>query len=109
MSSKTREETETSFWQNAADRNTWEVFTEDEYWITRLEKAGAVLVGELSGGGRRYTIRGNQLGLRKGQKKPMSDERKAQLAARMRSMRETLNAMDETKLTDDSVEMGTAS
>lgn len=86
MASLTLEEMETSIYCNATDRSTWHVYSDDPVWQRRLEAAGATLVQETHGGGRKYTLRSDQLTLRKG-KRAVSDERKAQLAARLRAMR----------------------
>lgn len=82
----TNEEIETAFYQNAADRSTWNLYTNDAVWMRRLEALGIPADKEHYGGAKSYTLRADQVVVRKG-KKAMSDEQKAQLAARMRELR----------------------
>lgn len=87
MANLTLEEMETSLYCNATDRGTWHVYSDDPVWQRRLEAAGATLVQETHGGGKKYTLRADQITFRKG-KRVISDERKAQLAARLRAQSE---------------------
>lgn len=75
------EEIETQFYQNAADRHSWECYTDDKVWMRRLDAIGAELVREHEGGGRSYKLRGDQVLIRKG-KRAVSDEQR--VAARER-------------------------
>lgn len=79
------DEIETAFYQNAANRKVWSVFTEDPVWVRKLEKAGAVLVKDNQNGGKTYTLRADQVLIRTG-KRQVSDEQKARSATRMAEM-----------------------
>lgn len=80
-----QEEIETAFYQNAANRKEWSVFTEDPVWVRKLEKIGAVLVRDNLNGGKTYTLRADQVLVRAG-KRQVSDEQKAKSAERMAKM-----------------------
>jgi len=87
-------EQETHLNMTADDRDTWHVYSDDPVMQRRLESVGAVLVRTTGdGNGKEYTLPANQLSLRK-PPKPLSEERKAQLAMRMRSMRAAQEIMD---------------
>ena len=87
MGSLTQEEMEFSIYGNAAERNVLHAFSDDPYWQRRFEAAGATLV-RTDGDSRFYTLRLDQVLIRAGKaKRAMSDERKAQLADRMRALR----------------------
>lgn len=62
----TLEEQETIFRQSALDRRAgfWIVYSDDAYWMRRLEAKGAEVVQEHKGGGRTYRISHKQLSLR---------------------------------------------
>jgi hypothetical protein len=85
MSDRTQEETETSLYQNAADRSTWELCTEDAVWQRRLEAMG-IAPTRTRGDARWYTLRADQVVIRKG-KRATSPEQAAAFRARMASAR----------------------
>lgn len=68
----------------AHDRRAWEIFTDDPYWIRRLEKMG-VQPDEKVGEGFKYTVRADQVLIRKG-KRQVSDEQRQIAAERMRRL-----------------------
>jgi hypothetical protein len=85
----TLEEMETALTMCADDRGTWQVFSDDPVMQRRLEAIGATLVRPANNGiGKFYTLRADQVLLRKG-KRELSEDTKAQLANRMRAMRST--------------------
>lgn len=95
----TNEERETCLNMMADDRSTWHCFSEDPVMQRKLEKIGAVLIRETANGsGKFYTLRANQVSFRKGAKIEISQERRDQAAARLRSMRS-----ERQKLSQDSV------
>ena len=100
MANPTNEERETSIYQNMADKSQWSIITEDPATIRKMAKIGATHVRTLFGGAEEYTIRRNQLSFVKGRVSSMTDERKAQLATRMRSIRpnKELQGIQEAKL-----------
>ena len=74
------EERETHFSMTADDRSAWAVYSDDPIMQRRLESIGATLTRIAPDGlGKHYTLPANQLSLRNAPK-PLSDERKAQLA-----------------------------
>lgn len=72
----TNAERETHLNLVADDRNTWYVYSDDPVMQRRLEGIGATVV-EDDGTGIHYTLRADQVFLRKGKRKapPMTDER----------------------------------
>lgn len=58
-------ERETHLNMVAGDRDTWHVYSDDPVMMTRLERIGAKPVREESHGGKHYTLRADQLLLRK--------------------------------------------
>ena len=79
-------EMETHLNMTADNRNEWVITSDDPVMCRRFEALGAVLVrtvGQL----REYTLPANQISLRN-QPKPLSEERKAQNAERLRAYRE---------------------
>lgn len=81
-------EMETHLNMTADNRNEWVITSDDPVMCRRFEAIGAKFiraVGQL----REYTIPANQISLRN-PPKPMSEERKAELAKQLRSARETL-------------------
>lgn len=75
------EERETHFNMTGDDHNTWIIFTDDPYWVRRMERVGAELVAEV-GKGRQYRLPANQVSVRKA-RKPLTAEQKAEIAARL--------------------------
>ena len=89
MGNLTLEEMEFSIYGNAAARNVLHAFSDDPYWQRRFEAAGATLA-RTDGDSRLYTLRLDQVLIRAGKaKRAMSDERKAQLADRLRLARQS--------------------
>ena len=85
MSNRTNEETETSLYQNAADRGTWNLFTDDPVWQRRLESYGIAPV-RTEGESKLYTLRADQVVIRKGKRKT-SPEQAAAFRERMAAAR----------------------
>lgn len=83
----TNEERETHLSMTADDRSIWLVFSDDPYWMRRLDAIAEFVrnVGE----GKEYRLRSDQLTLRKG-KRQLSEAHKAQLAKRLAAMRNPL-------------------
>lgn len=73
------EERETHFNMTGDDHQQWAVFTDDPYWIRRLDK---ITVGKQVGNGKEYTLRADQVLVRTG-KKQLSDEAKAAMNQRL--------------------------
>ncbi len=86
MAEKTLEETETVLCQQASNRREWNLFTEDPVWQRRLESFGIEPDAELHGGGRTYTLRADQVVIRKG-KRETSEAQRAAFAERMAAVR----------------------
>ena len=76
-------ERETRISMMADDRSTWSIGSDDPVWQARFEAIGATLVSQ-RGEWKEYTLPANQISLRN-PSKPMSEERKAELAMRLRS------------------------
>ncbi len=73
------EERETHFNMTGDDHQQWTVFTDDPYWIRRLDK---ITIGKPVGNGKEYTLRADQVLVRTG-KKQLSDEAKAAMGQRL--------------------------
>lgn len=86
MQPLTLEEQETHLSMSADDRSIWHVHSDDAVMQRRLEAVGATFVRGDAFGGKHYTLRADQLTLRKG-KRVLSEATKAQLADRMRALR----------------------
>jgi hypothetical protein len=56
-------ERETAITQSSENHKAWEVWTDDPYWQRRLDH---IATGRPSGSGRNYTLRADQVLLRKG-------------------------------------------
>lgn len=82
MSDSTNAERETCFNMVAEDRNVIHAFSDDPVMQRRIERVGGELVRE-EGPSKWYTLRADQLLLRKGKRKsaPMTPERLAALHA----------------------------
>jgi hypothetical protein len=78
------EERETHLNMTGDNRGLWVCFSDDPVMMKKLD--AVALFVEAIGQGKEYHLRADQLSFRKG-KRQLSDERKAQLAARMRSLR----------------------
>jgi len=77
---------------SADDRGMWTVSSDDPVMQRRLEAIGATLLREGRNGITKfYTLRADQVLLRKG-KRELSDDTKAQLADRLRAMRATASS-----------------
>jgi len=83
MADLTNVERETYLSMNADDRSTWAIFSDDPVMQRRFEAIGATLI-ETRGGAKWYTLPANQISLRN-PPKPMSEERRAELATQLRS------------------------
>ena len=83
MADLTNAERETHISMCADNRSMWAIGTDDAYWQRRFEAVGATLT-KVRGEWREYTLPANQISLRN-PPKPMSEERKAELAMQLRS------------------------
>jgi hypothetical protein len=79
------EERETHINMTGDNHDVWVVFTDDPYWIRKLDK---VAQGKPVGNGKEYKLRADQVVIRSG-KKQLSETHKAQLAIKMRSLRKS--------------------
>lgn len=86
----TNEERETHLNMTGDDHNQWELFTDDPYWMRRMEKLGIEPIKQV-GEGFTYTVLAEQVSFRKGKRK-LSEAQRQKLADRMRSMREDVAA-----------------
>ena len=84
MANQTLDEQETHFSIIASDRKVIHVFSDDVVWMARLDKIATFVRN--TGGGKEYTLRADQLLVRKG-KRQMSDAQKAAAGERMRRIR----------------------
>ena len=66
----TVEERETHLNMGGDDHGTWTLYSDDPYWIRRLDKLGVPCV--IRGAGREYTLTADQVLIRRG-KRRMSD------------------------------------
>lgn len=84
-------EQETHLNMVADNRKVWEVFTDDPVLIRKMDRIGAVLVREESGGGRHYTLDAKQVLLRKiSTKRTMSDAQRENIRTRLAASRKSL-------------------
>ena len=83
MADLTNAERETCISMTADNRDTWHIFSDDPVMQRRFESIGATLTKE-RGGSKWYTLPANQISLRN-PPKPMSEERRAELAIQLRS------------------------
>lgn len=70
----------------AHDHRTWELFTDDPYWIRRMEKLG-IEPTEKVGDGFLYRLLADQVLIRKG-KRQVSDKQRQIAAERMKLLRD---------------------
>lgn len=70
------EERETCFNMTGDDHTVFQVFSDDPFWIRRLEKLGAVPTAVV-GAGFTYTLRADQLLVRKGKRLVSEEQREA--------------------------------
>ncbi len=78
-------ERETRISMMADDRSTWSIGSDDPVWQARFEAIGATLVSQ-RGEWKEYTLPANRISLRN-ERKPMPEERRVELATRMRALR----------------------
>lgn len=84
-----REESETCILFNAADRENVHVFSDDPVFQRKLERAGAVIKKVNPSGSKEYTLRYNQISIRKLKaKKEMTEEQRQRARERLNRMRE---------------------
>lgn len=81
----TNAERETHLSMMADDRSVWVVFSDDPVMMRHFDKVAEAI--KVVGAGKQYKLRADQLSFRKG-KKQLSETQKAQLAARMRALRQ---------------------
>lgn len=70
----------------AHDHKTWELFSDDPYWIRRMEKLG-IEPTERVGDGFLYRLLADQVLIRKG-KRPTSEKQRQVAAERMKVLRD---------------------
>jgi hypothetical protein len=73
------EERETMFNMTGNNHNEWIVFSDDPYWMRRLDKVATVI--RIVGKGKEYRLRAEQVVLRMG-KKQLSEEQRVNLSKR---------------------------
>ena len=78
------EERETHLNMTGDNHNEWEVFTDDPYWIRRLEKMGIAPVKRV-GFGFQYRLSADQVLIRKG-KPQVSEATRLARSARLRNL-----------------------
>lgn len=83
MANQTTDEQETMFNVVASDRNTIHVFSDDPFWMRRLDKFGTFVRN--TGEGKEYTLRADQLVVRAG-KKQVSETQRAASVEKMRKI-----------------------
>jgi hypothetical protein len=81
------EERETHLNMVGDDHGTWIVFSDDPYWMRRLDRIAEVV--RVTGVGKEYRLDANQV-IIKAKPKPLSPERKEQLAKQAQNMRKPL-------------------
>jgi hypothetical protein len=92
------EERETHFNMTGDNHDLWEVYTDDPYWIRRLDKIAKAWKLE-HGGGKHYKLDASQITVR-AKPKELSVEEKERRAAIMRSVRakNSVNSLDSDTL-----------
>lgn len=83
MNNLSNDERETHLNMVANDRNTWTVYTDDPVMAARLNK---IAIGISKGFGKEYTLRADQVVLRKG-KRAVSDAQRKLLSNRLAARR----------------------
>lgn len=83
MANQTLDEMETVFCIVASDRDVVTVFSDDPVWMRRLDKIGTFVRN--TGEGREYTLRADQILVRKG-KRQVSDVQRAASVEKMRKI-----------------------
>lgn len=86
MTSLSLEEQETHLNMTAENRAVWQVYSDDPVMQRRLERIGAVLTKEEPSGGRHYSLRADQVLLRKG-KRQVSDEQRRRAIQQLAKLR----------------------
>ena len=82
------EERETHFNMTGDDHSQWIIFTDDRYWVRRMERVGAELIAEV-GKGRQYRLPANQVSVRVPPKpRKMTTEQKRKLVERLQAGRD---------------------
>ena len=80
------EERETHLSMTGDNHKEWEIFTDDPYWVRRLDKFAE---GQPVGKGKKYRLQANQVTIRAVPKRrELSDEERQQISERFRAMRE---------------------
>lgn len=93
-----REEMETHFTFSAADRRSCIVFSDDPWFQRKLERVGAIVTKEMTGGGKEYHMEAKQVSLRKRKdKSALSEQERLKINARMQAMRIKRDAADEVR------------
>jgi hypothetical protein len=73
-SMRSPKERETAITMSSEDHSQWHVWTDDPYMMRRLDR---LTEGEPAGNGKRYTLRADQLLLRKGKRQVSDAQRRA--------------------------------
>lgn len=85
---------ETHLNMTADNHGEWEAFTDDPYWIRRMERLG-VQPTQKVGEGYKYTLRADQVLVRAG-KRTVSDAQRAKSAERMKLLNRRLAVANPT-------------
>lgn len=86
LSDLSNAERETMLNMVADNRAMWNVYSDDPVMQRKLERIGAVVIKTETHGGKHYELPANQVSFRR-PPKPMSKERKAELAAQLAASR----------------------
>ncbi len=81
------EERETHLNMNGDEHGSWELFTDDAYWIRRLAKLGIQPVATV-GAGHKYNLSADQVLIRKG-KRMVSEAQRLASAERFKNLHRT--------------------
>lgn len=80
------EERETSLSMMGDNHKVWEVFSDDPYWIARLDKIATAV--ETIGEGKRYLLDAGMISIKR-KRKPMSEEQRMRSSERLRNARKS--------------------
>lgn len=83
---------ETHFGMTAVNHEEWVVFTDDPYWIRRLDR---IATGKPVGAGKQYILRADQVLVRAG-KRQVSAEQRQKSAERMNLLRHRMTVQKPT-------------
>ena len=87
MAEQTKEERETHLSMSGDDHGAWELFTDDPYWMRRIEKLDIAPVKAV-GAGFVYRLNADQVVVRKGKRK-VSEATRRSMISRLKTSRTT--------------------